>query len=348
MASNEATDRSEPYHENPLPEDLHRFAIPYAQIQTHSVCNARCTCCPYQTGTHQTLPQGRMEWNLFTKVIDELATVPTLEEVAPFLQNEPLLDERLPDAIRHIKHVLPHVRTTLNTNGSSLVPSMLERLADAGLDHITFSLNALTEETFERVQSRLSFDTVTSNLRHLIENKPDSLAVTVMSLVVRASAMEFAFPKRFSDLPDLMERAGIEYRINSICNRAGALDGWEDLAVFEHTNHLYHNLYCHDLFENIEILFSGEVIACCNDWARETVMGNLADQTLAEVWNSDVARTRREKAAAGRYRDMPGCRDCSQAWNIEKNLDLRSTQRDPETERPPREILPVTGQSTEH
>jgi radical SAM protein with 4Fe4S-binding SPASM domain len=274
--------------------------------------------------------------------------VPTLEEVTPMLQNEPLLDKRLPDAIRHIKRVLPHVRTMINTNGSGLVPSVLERLVDAGLDHINYSLNALTEETFERVHTHLSFDAVMSNLRHLIDNKPSSLAVTVRSMVVRASAMEFAFPKRFSDLPDLMEQAGVEYRINAICNRAGTLEGWEDLIVFEHTDHLRHNRYCHDLFENVEILYNGDVIACCNDWAREMVMGNLADQTLAEVWNGNTARVRREKAAAGRYREMPGCRDCSLAWNIEKNLDLPPSDRDPETERPPGELLAITGQGTEH
>ena len=316
--------RRERYREDPLPDDLHDCAIAYAQIQTQSACNARCTFCPYQTGAHRSLSQGRMSWDVFEKVVDELATLPMLSEVAPVLQNEPLIDRRLPEMIRHIKRVLPHVRTTLNTNGSMLTPSVVAGLAGAGLDHLTFSINALTKETFDRVHKYIEFETVMANLLYLIDNKPRDLDVTVKSMVVRESAMEFALPKEFSDLLDRVERAGAEFRASAICNRAGAVEDYEDQVVFKSIAHTARRLYCHDLFENINVLYNGDVIACCSDWTRATRMGNLADQSIREVWDGEVARLRREKAAEGRYQDMPGCRDCSIAWTCEQNLGLRS------------------------
>lgn len=38
-------------------------------FETVSGCNARCTFCPNGNGSSR-VPQGRMDWKLFTKIID--------------------------------------------------------------------------------------------------------------------------------------------------------------------------------------------------------------------------------------------------------------------------------------
>ena len=45
------------------------------QIQTLTGCNADCVFCPYGA-TADTQPKGKMEWDLFRKIIDETARYP--------------------------------------------------------------------------------------------------------------------------------------------------------------------------------------------------------------------------------------------------------------------------------
>ena len=44
-------------------------------MATTSVCNARCHFCIYKS-PENTRPKGFMDWDLFTKIIDEAAGIP--------------------------------------------------------------------------------------------------------------------------------------------------------------------------------------------------------------------------------------------------------------------------------
>ena len=48
---------------------------PRVQIQTQSGCNGRCVFCPNRDVLRSDLPQGRMAFAAYCKIIDELATL---------------------------------------------------------------------------------------------------------------------------------------------------------------------------------------------------------------------------------------------------------------------------------
>jgi len=49
------------------------------------------------------------------------------------------------------------------------------------------------------------------------------------------------------------------------------------------------------LMEQAYILYNGDVLLCCVDWERSTVLGNLKEKSLAEIWNSEAyMRIRRD------------------------------------------------------
>ena len=77
---------------------------------------------------------------------------------------------------------------------------------------------------------------------------------------------------------------------------------------------------CHDVFENINILFNGDVIACCADWSRASILGNANEKTLQQIWQDEKAKSLRESVARGAYREIEPCKNCSQALNILENL----------------------------
>ena len=278
------------------PEDVHRIGVRVAQIQTHSLCNGDCIMCPYAS-TRNAFPQGTMDWDLFTKIIDDLIVYPSLRVLGLTLQNEPLVSRRLVDEIKYVRDKVPDLDVAISTNGSLLDDPTLQELVDAGLSSLAFSINALTRDTFSRTERRLDFDTVVGNLRNLIERKPPGLGIVVKSMLIKDNALELGVPELFSDLAELISSEEIPWDIGPISNRVGSLDGYQGLLLTQDYQSSKGKLYCHDVFENVNVLFNGDVIACCADWSRRSVLGNLRHNSYEEVWCGHEARDRRTKVA---------------------------------------------------
>lgn len=275
--------------------------------------------CPYES-TSKTLEQGRMEWGLFCKIIDDLISYPSLQHISLMLQNEPTLNKNLPNEIKYVKSKRPDIITSITTNGSLLTKDFVSQLADSGLNSIIFSLNGLTKKIFNSVQKKLDYDIVVSNLYSLIENKPSNLSVIVKSMIIKNNAIEFGFPDKFSQLPKFLKKHNIPLDISPISNRAGSLTNYDEVLVFEHLQSSKKKTICNDAFNRINILFNGDVIVCCADWNRKSVFGNLKNLSIQEVWTSPEALQRRQFIKEGRYNELEPCRTCSQAKNIMSNL----------------------------
>src|SRR5947209_7392447 len=100
-------------------------------LETISSCNARCVMCPHpdvRRGSLQVLPT-----DVFERCVDQLAEVPSVEEVNPFNNNEPLTDKRLASLIHYIREKLPHVRIRMFSNGSLLTEELSRELIASGL-----------------------------------------------------------------------------------------------------------------------------------------------------------------------------------------------------------------------
>ena len=289
------------------------------QIQTQSHCNADCLMCPYGQVRHQT-SQGRMKIELFEQIIEELAQFPRLETISLMLQNEPLLDNRIGKLIAFTKAAFPNVTVALATNGSRLDEAMLDLLIEVGLDSLTFSLNGLTRETFKQIQRGMDFDQVMANLENLVKRNPTELILYIKGLIIKENLFEFLVPEKISELIRVIKEKGIWMGTSPISNRAGSLENYSDLLVLESFQSSKKRDYCHDPFETINILFNGEVIVCCSDWLRRSVLGNLQEKSLVEILSGHRAQVFRELIMEGRYGDLDPCRECSQARNMMKNL----------------------------
>lgn len=307
---------------DPLPRHPHQIAFTTAHIQTQSYCNARCIICPYVHVKHS-FKQGKMTWDLFTKIIDDILHYPTLKCIMLTLQNEPLLDRGLPEKINYIRKQAPDMEVAITTNGSLLDNKTLKSLSAAGLTSIISSINALTKETFDRIEKGLNFDIVMKNLFHLINRKPKDLYVAVKMMLVKQNAIEILFLDRFSTLGKSIKKNDIPLIVGPISNRAGNLRRYRDLLIYSNEQSSKKKLYCHDIFESLNILFNGDVIACCADWTRCSVMGNINELSLKEIWADKKAYAQRVSILKGQYNKISPCKNCSQAFNIRENMPQR-------------------------
>lgn len=269
---------------------LHRFPK-YVYIEPINYCNARCNMCAIdfdEVGrTTRSMPES-----LFHKIVGEIAQYRDhVEKVVLYLDCEPLMDRRLHEKVRTLKAA--GLKTVnIASNASKLNEKRAIELIDAGLDEIYFSIDSLHKETYEGIRVGLCFEEVVDNTLRFIrlrdERNPD-LRIRIQAILQAANRGEGESIKAHWQ-PRL--KAGDEIAIQRAHNWAGAVD----MMAFgdeETTNHIP----CISLWGTFCIHVDGDVGLCTMDVGREASLGNVATQTIAQIWAG---------AELGRIRDLHG------------------------------------------
>ena len=189
-------------------------------IQTIDRCNAACVMCPYSTLSNAA--SGKlMNDDLYGHIIGEIRSAGTAKTLCLMLQNEPLLDCKLPDRVRLARKILgPGIRIMIVTNAEPLTTAMIDRLVASGIDHVSVSIDAIREETFGKIRQGLDFHRVVRNTLALI-SRLGAHRVSVKFLRQRENeGEESAFASYWS-------QAGVKVTFCELTNRAGTLATYE-------------------------------------------------------------------------------------------------------------------------
>jgi hypothetical protein len=140
-------------------------------IECTAACNLSCyqACCAPETGITRTRQAGMLDFDLFTKVIDEVG--PTLGRVDFFNYGEAFLHKRAVEMCGYIKRRFPHVYLYTSTNGTALSEEQARQLALSGIDEVTFSIDGARPDSYVQYRQRGKFDVAMRNLRAMVEEK---------------------------------------------------------------------------------------------------------------------------------------------------------------------------------
>jgi len=283
------------------------------QVQTINRCNAKCGMCPYPYTIHLQ-PRESMDDALYSKIVAECAAEPDLQEFVPMSKNEPLLDPKLEARIAEFKAVAaPHQMVEIVTNGSALTPARFSRLVKSGVDLISISLSAYTEETYKKVMQGLSWPQVMKNLEALVSADTSHVNLFFRYIQQRDNQAEFpTFRKHWY-------RRGFNIFSFAINNRSGTVKDYERLSMVksffvQRLQKVMGRKYfrvCPYAFSLMHVLQNGDVPLCANDWANREVLGNVRQTSLREIYNSPRLQEIRDLMRQGRYEEIAPCKDCS-------------------------------------
>jgi hypothetical protein len=140
-------------------------------IECTAACNISCNqaCCAPETGITRTRQAGMLDYDLFTRVVDEAG--PSVGRIDFFNYGEAFLHKRALDMVEYIKSRHPHVYLYTSTNGLALTEDGARRLARSGIDEVTFSIDGATHETYVQYRQRGDFAKAIRNLTALCEEK---------------------------------------------------------------------------------------------------------------------------------------------------------------------------------
>mgnify|MGYP001612579271 FL=1 len=185
------------------------------QIETSSLCNADCTFCPY-TSTSKQFSRGNMSDEVFMKILDELTEFQPLL-VAPYLNNEQLVDKRIINFTRSIRTALPNTFIDISTNGSALTEKVARELIDPALsiDEIKINFTTTDPEKYERIMG-LNYQKTLKNVLRFVELAKDNNFQGRYRIII----VESVTPERDKEF---WQKYGVEVKIYTKISRGGLI-----------------------------------------------------------------------------------------------------------------------------
>jgi radical SAM protein with 4Fe4S-binding SPASM domain len=276
-------------------------------IESTNVCNLQCIMCPTGRG-EMTRPRGYMDWNLFTRIVDEMA--PHVSATTLHIWGEPLLHPKLPEMIAYCReHGLP---AEISTNGVLLTEEMSRKLLAAGPSAIYIGLDGFTKETYEQIRRQADFDVSVANVRRFLQMKVDggykAPFVNLQIIEMGPTQEEIERFRQAWHVPGV-DRVHIK-----------AFDSWGnqigDIAEMraDQPDVPEKRFHCPNLWYHAHIYWDGTLVSCDRDFDARNNLGNVKDGVM-RAWNGPRMRDLRRKHITGQLDDVPACRNCVEwAW----------------------------------
>jgi MoaA/NifB/PqqE/SkfB family radical SAM enzyme len=247
-------------------------------------------------------PKGVMDMELYRKIVDECARHrDDLDHFGIFLNGEPLLDRQLAERVRYAK--VGGLRDVyFSTNAFQLTEARARELIEAGLDRMYISVDGASKETYEKIRVRLKFERVVENIERLVDlrrrlgSATPRIELQIIEMPENAHEVE-AFLRRWQGRVDRVYAKGLHDWAGQSLRPAPRPEGAARIP-------------CLQLWYNLVIFREGEVALCCYDYDGRVILGNVREQTIAEIWRGARYREVRRLHWQGRYDDVPLCKTC--------------------------------------
>lgn len=261
----------------------------FIQIETVIGCDAKCPFCPQRKIKRKPVIMPDETWK---KIIDDTRGLGITYR--PFLQNEALIDKRLPSIVSYIKED-PTARAELNTNGNLLTESMSRNLIDAGIDLVRFSIDAFSPESYEKCRVGLDYDTVVKNINRfieMVENGDRHVATEARMIDMDLNRDE---QKPFVDYwSERADRALIVPLYNW---------PWDEGVEMVRKP-------CIKMREEMFFYTDGRAVLCCWDIAGRAVIGDVTKENVLDIWNGEVRKRYADHLSRGERGEITLCSRC--------------------------------------
>ena len=312
------------------------FIPPIAlQIETSTVCNLRCKMCEYSYQKKNS--RGRlMSLEEFKVILSKFPPTISLDMTGI---GEPFLN---PDFIKMVRFAKKRgSNVVFSTNGILMKENQMDDLINIGVDMISFSVDASTKETHERIRAGSSFEKLVQNISVLSEKIRSQKKGTRLQLSYTLSKDNIFEAVHF---PKFAEKVGVDtifYQDLLTFNRFSTENRVDTLFDKEFRRHLKEEILseasrlginahpcesltdvdgirkkmCYRPWTTCFVDISGNLYPCCRltqqniDIIRFS-FGNIHKQDLKDIWNNSEYRALRKGIAHPTH--IPSlCRGCS-------------------------------------
>jgi radical SAM protein with 4Fe4S-binding SPASM domain len=286
-------------------------------LEPSNICNLRCPVC--ETGSHIL---GRtssvMSYENFVKIMNKVG--PGANHLMFYYMGEPFLNKDAYRMIRYARDMGLYVTTC--TNGDYVDP---EALYDSGINHVSFQIGGITQETHQVYRRNSDLLKVLRNLQSYLiiindrGKKANEHEVELGLIVMRQNEAEIeGFLRLGQELkvkPTLISPCvRTSEQAREFLPKADAYWLYDREMLENHDQLVIKRVVprnsCPWLYYAITIQVDGNAVPCCRDPQGKYVMGNLLSEPLEKVWNSPKFRELRYLFSRGKDHQLSLCNLC--------------------------------------
>ncbi|MDR2836551.1 MAG: radical SAM protein [Bacteroidales bacterium] len=280
---------------------LRKIPAPYfLSIEPTNICNLNCFACPSGSGD-LTRKRGFLDLDLFKKIIDN--NKKNLICLILHFQGEPLLNKNLPEMIEYAHK--NNIYTMFSTN-AQLLNKNLEKIIDSKPDKIIISLDGVTQETYEKYRIGGNIDNVFKALesikiaKRLRDERAKVYFCFPFSVFPFIELQFLAFNHNLHEIKEL-KKIKEKYEIDKITIKTAQIYSYEQINLlprnkkylrykisennFEIKNKLKNS--CKRIIFGNVISWDGNVLSCCFDKDATFILGNIKNESLENIRNSE-------------------------------------------------------------
>ncbi|MBF0328473.1 MAG: SPASM domain-containing protein [Nitrospirae bacterium] len=270
----------------------------HVDIELSDACNLRCRMCAHGMGAVK--KSGLMDRELAFSLIDQCSTV-GVYSIKFNWRGESTLNPFLPDAVAYAK-AKGILEVQINTNGLPPRRTMLAECAESGIDRIIFSVDGFSKETYESQRIGGVYANLVENIKDLLawrnSRKRQKPLVRLQMVRTLLNAHEV------DDFINYWQPLVDDVRVSDVTDR-GQGDG---LSVGDQIT--IGRRRCPQPFQRLVIARDGRVSPCCSDWNQEFVAGDVAHETLLQIWQGDRMRYIRGILERNEHHKIGICNNC--------------------------------------
>lgn len=286
------------WEELPVSKTVRDYPL-LVDLELSSRCNLKCPMCPTVTEEFidkrvKPFKKGILDFDLAKKIIDEIAGKVFALRLS--WVGEPTLHPKFVDIIRYAKDKGIQEVSFL-TNGTKLQPTYFKKVAEAGADWITISVDGMGE-TYNAIRAPLKFDETLEKIRAIkkykVERGLEKPVIKIQGVWPAVRKDPEAFYNTFSPVVDLVAfNPLIDY-----------LHKDSDIAFEE-------NFSCPQHYQRLVIASNGSAAMCSNDDNVTQVVGNAFEQSIHEIWHGpEMQRIRDIHTKKNGFKQIPACARC--------------------------------------
>jgi len=271
----------------------------YLVIEPTNCCNLNCIMCPRKDMTRN---KGYMDFELFKKIIDECEGC--VDFIYLHFFGEPLLHPKIIDFINYSAG--KGMTIALSTNATVLNEIMSRDLLHSNLDLLIISIDSLNPEIYKKIRDGGNLENILKNIDTFLDLHQAFQSTLNVSLQMIEMSLNkediWTFKSRWK------LRDGLNFTVKPLYNYADQVKNIRDLGDIPYNNS--DKEVCVEPWRGCVIGWDGVVVPCCNDFDYKCTLGNVNENTLIEIWNSEKMQDMRRCQVDGLQKSNQLCKGC--------------------------------------
>jgi radical SAM protein with 4Fe4S-binding SPASM domain len=211
----------------------------------------------------------------------------------------------------------------LNTNGQLLNETSIKNLIELGLDSIKFSFQGVDEKTYQEMRQDSSFNSLMNTIKifHQMRGDRPLPYIHIATTTTYETDLEIeTFKDGVRPYCDYVTAGKTQLEHIDIHKTTKLNENQKDiLAGLKAKESMVEDrlTICPEVFGKLSIDWDGQVTACCSDYNREMIIGDISKNTIIDIFHNDTVEKYRTLLRKRKFENIPHCNRCFDIMSIQ-------------------------------